>query len=76
MSAFIELVRVSLRYPGGDVLALAATDMNIGEGDFVAVVGPSLDHRLWLRRRSRSIEAAADGHGRRAVERCRGDYLR
>lgn len=41
MTAFIELDQVSLRYPGGDVLALAATDMKIGEGDFVAVVGPS-----------------------------------
>ena len=41
MSAFIEFNHVSLRYPGGDVLALDPTDMKIGEGDFVAVVGPS-----------------------------------
>ena len=41
MAAFIELDNVSLRYPGGDVLALDATDMAIGEGDFVAIVGPS-----------------------------------
>ena len=41
MPALIELDHVSLRYPGGDVLALDSTDMKIGEGDFVAVVGPS-----------------------------------
>jgi len=41
MSAFIEFNHVSLRYPGGDVLALDSTDMKIGEGDFVVVVGPS-----------------------------------
>jgi len=40
MAAYIELDRVSLRYPG-DVLALDATDMKIAQGDFVAIVGPS-----------------------------------
>ena len=37
----IELDNVSLRYPGGSVLALEATDMQVGDGDFVAIVGPS-----------------------------------
>ena len=37
----IELNNVSLRYPGGNVLALDATDMKIDAGDFVAIVGPS-----------------------------------
>ena len=37
----IELDKVSLRYPGGSVLALEATDMRINEGDFIAIVGPS-----------------------------------
>ncbi len=41
MASMIELDNVSLRYPGGSVLALEATDMQVGDGDFVAIVGPS-----------------------------------
>jgi NitT/TauT family transport system ATP-binding protein len=41
MTPYIELDDVSLRYPGGDVLALSSTTLKIAEGDFVAVVGPS-----------------------------------
>ena len=41
MASLIELDKVSLRYPGGSVLALEATDMQINDGDFVAIVGPS-----------------------------------
>jgi NitT/TauT family transport system ATP-binding protein len=37
----IELDNVSLRYAGGSVLALDATDMRIAPGDFVSIVGPS-----------------------------------
>jgi NitT/TauT family transport system ATP-binding protein len=41
MKPLIALGGVSLRYPGGSVLALESTDMAIGDGDFVAIVGPS-----------------------------------
>jgi NitT/TauT family transport system ATP-binding protein len=41
VASMIELDNVSLRYPGGSVLALEATDMQVGDGDFVAIVGPS-----------------------------------
>ena len=41
MASLIELDKVSLRYPGGSVLALDATDMKINVGDLVAIVGPS-----------------------------------
>ena len=44
--------------------------------DGAAVVGEAVDHRVRLRRRSRSIEAAADGHGRGPLERRRRDHLR
>jgi NitT/TauT family transport system ATP-binding protein len=37
---FIELSNVTLQY-GGGTLALAQTDLNIPQGDFVALVGPS-----------------------------------
>jgi NitT/TauT family transport system ATP-binding protein len=37
----IELDNVSLRYAGGSVLALDATDMRIAPGDFISIVGPS-----------------------------------
>ncbi|RZS85714.1 ABC transporter ATP-binding protein [Pigmentiphaga kullae] len=38
--SFIELADVTLRY-GGGTLALDHTDLDIGQGDFVALVGPS-----------------------------------
>lgn len=37
---YIELSNVTLQY-GGGTLALAQTDLNIPQGDFVALVGPS-----------------------------------
>jgi NitT/TauT family transport system ATP-binding protein len=41
--SFVELDRVSLRYgeDGDGTLALEATTLNVGAGEFVAVVGPS-----------------------------------
>jgi len=41
MAEFIELDQVSLRYPGGNVLALETTTLKVDEGGFVAIVGPS-----------------------------------
>lgn len=39
--AFISLRNVSLTYGRGNVQALAATDLEITQGDFIALVGPS-----------------------------------
>ena len=44
--------------------------------DGAAAVAEAADHGVRLRRRSRSLEAAADGHGRGAAERRRRDHVR
>jgi UDP-N-acetylmuramoyl-L-alanyl-D-glutamate--2,6-diaminopimelate ligase len=65
--------------PGDEVTVVvdyAHTDDAKSAGNGAAVGSETADHGVWMRRRSRSHQAAPDGHGRGAPERCGRDHFR